>query len=118
MEFIGDAGGPAPLLNRAALSADEARRLFGQAMRNVELFLACNRVHGDLSAFNMLCWLGRLVIIDFPQAVDPRFNRNAYALLQRDIENVCRHFSRHGVRADAALLAAELWSRWLRGDLR
>ena len=118
MQFIGDAEGPAPLLHRAALSADEARRLFGQAMRNVELFLACNRVHGDLSAFNMLYWRGKLTIIDFPQAVDPRVNRNAYALLQRDVENVCKGFARYGVRADAASLAADLWSRWLRGELR
>jgi RIO kinase 1 len=118
MDFIGDAAGAAPLLHRAALTAGEARELFGRVMRNVELFLACNRVHGDLSAFNILCWRGRLTIIDFPQAVDPRTNPNAHALLQRDVENVCRAFSRHGVQADAGPLAADLWNRWMRGELR
>jgi RIO kinase 1 len=118
MEFIGDAGESAPLLHRVELPADEAGRLFAQIMRNVELFLACNRVHGDLSAFNMLYWRGRLAIIDFPQAVDPRVNRNAYALLRRDVENVCKGFARYGVKADAAALAAELWSRWLTGETK
>jgi RIO kinase 1 len=116
MELIGDAGEPAPPLYQATLDVDEAGRLFAEAMRNVELFLACNLVHGDLSAFNMLYWQGRLTIIDFPQAVDPRFNGNACALLQRDVENVCRAFARHGVRADAGRLAAEMWARWLRGE--
>ena len=56
-------------------------------------------------------------IIDFAQAVDPRYNRDVYPLLARDIERVCRYFARYGVEADAAALAADLWERYLRGEV-
>ena len=62
-------------------------------MRNVELMLAYDRVHGDLSAYNVLYRDGEVRIIDFPQAVDPRFNSNALYLLERDIEHLCRTIS-------------------------
>ena len=37
-------------------------------------------------------------MIDLPQAVDPRKNRHAQALLERDVERVCGFFERFGVR--------------------
>ena len=43
-----------------------AHDLFTRVMRNAELWLAYNVVHGDLSAFNILCWEGNVTIIDFP----------------------------------------------------
>src|SRR5436309_2682820 len=91
--------------------------LFTRIMRNVELWLAYNVVHGDLSAFNILWWEGNVTIIDVPQAVDPRVNPNARDLLARDIDNVCRYFSRSGVQADPARLAARLWTRFLHAEL-
>ena len=56
-----------------------------------------HRIHGDLSPFNILWWQGRPWIIDFPQAVDARMNANSYALLCRDVENVCRFFAKRDV---------------------
>lgn len=117
MQYLGDAESPAPPLHGVFLMPDEAERLFASAMRNVELMLASDLVHGDLSAYNMLYWQGKLTIIDFPQAVDPRFNGNALMLLQRDIANLCRYFARCGVQADPARLAADLWSRFVNSDL-
>jgi len=99
------------------LTPDDAHDLFTRIMRNVELWLAYNVVHGDLSAFNILWWEGNVTIIDVPQAVDPRVNPNARDLLARDIDNVCRYFSRCGVRADPARLAARLWTRFLHAEL-
>jgi len=64
----------------------------------------------------VLFWRGRPVVIDFPQAVDPRFNRSAYQLLQRDLANLHRPFARLGVRRDTRALAAEMWERWLHSD--
>lgn len=117
MDFVGDEHGAAPPLHTVSPAPDEARRLFGHVMRNVELWLACDRVHGDLSAFNMLYWRGSVTVIDFPQVVDPRANPDARDLLARDIANVCRYFARHGVRADPARLADDLWRRFTRAEL-
>ena len=86
-------------------------------MRNIELFLAHVCVHADLSPFNILYWNGGIRIIDFPQSVDPRFNANAFALLNRDLDNICQFFARHGVRAEAGSIASNLWRRFLRAEL-
>jgi RIO kinase 1 len=72
-------------------------------------------VHGDLSPFNVLYWRGGVKIIDFPQAVDARFNPNAFFLLRRDLENVCHYFERFGVAADPDRLAGQLWAWFLHG---
>ena len=86
-------------------------------MRNVELVLSCDRVHGDLSAYNVLYAGGRATIIDFPQAVDARFNTSALTLLERDIENISTHLARFGVQADAYRISRKLWARYLRSEL-
>jgi RIO kinase 1 len=117
MEYIGDEGEPAPQLNKVRLDSREAGPLFDAALRNVELMLANNRVHADLSAHNILYWKGQLTLIDFPQAVDPRFNTSAQSLLRRDIENVCRHFAGFGVESNPRALADDLWRRFVYADL-
>jgi RIO kinase 1 len=114
MAYVGDAEAPAPLLQHAELAAGAAEPLFRRLLCEVELWLACGRIHADLSAFNILYWQGEPTVIDFPQAVDPETNSNARELLTRDVENLCRFFARFGVRADAAALAAGLWRRYLR----
>ena len=47
-------------------------------MRNVELMLSLGRIHGDLSAYNVLYWQGEVKIIDFPQAIEPATNPGVY----------------------------------------
>jgi RIO kinase 1 len=118
MDYIGgEPGTPAPLLREVTLGREEATPLFERVMRNIELWLMCDRVHGDLSAYNMLYWDGAITIIDFAQAVDPRYNPAVGDLLVRDIARVCRYFARFGVEADAAMLASDLWLRYLRAEL-
>ena len=117
MEYVGGSDGAAPKLREVALAEEEARPLFDRILRNVELWLACDRIHGDLSPYNMLYWDGAITIIDFAQAIDPRYNFDAYPLLHRDIQRVCEHFARYGVDADAGYIAADLWTRYLRGEL-
>ena len=118
MEWIGDADGePAPQLREVELQPDEAQPLFDRLLANVELWLACNIVHADLSPYNLLYQPECLVAIDFPQAIDPRFNSRAYELLARDLDNVCRYFGRFGVEADPGALAVDLWDRFTRGEL-
>ena len=110
MEYIGDVGDPAPLLKEVRLTRHEARSLFDCVLHNIGLFLACNRIHGDLSEFNILYWQGNVSIIDFAQAVDPRQNPAVFSLLLRDVERVCSYFARYGVTADARELARDLWN--------
>jgi RIO kinase 1 len=86
-------------------------------MINIERMLACHRIHADLSAYNILYWDRSIKIIDFPQAVDPRINRHAESLLARDVERVCQYFGRQGLKTDAPALSADLWSRYMRGEL-
>jgi RIO kinase 1 len=117
MDYIGDASRPAPMLVGATPSAAEAQRLFDQAMRNIRIFLTKDRVHGDLSPYNMLLWKDRLVIIDLPQVVHARWNDAAFKVLERDIENVLQFFGRHGVEASASQLAVEMWTKYRRGEL-
>lgn len=117
MEYIGGDEAAAPSLNGLELSPAEARPLFERVVHNVELMLAHGRVHGDLSAYNILYWDGQITLIDFPQAISPLQNHNAYRIFERDVLRVCEYFARQGVRADPRRLAARLWSafRFRRG---
>jgi RIO kinase 1 len=109
MEYVGDRQWAAPALQHVELHRGDARRVFDQLMGNVELWLAHNYIHADLSAYNVLYWMGKARIIDFPQVVDPRFNPNALTLLTRDIENICRYVARYGLERDGQRIAQELW---------
>jgi RIO kinase 1 len=117
MEYFGDENAAAPMLNRATLPCENADKLLRGIIDNVTLWLRNDVVHGDLSPYNLLWWDGRIVAIDFPQAVDARFNPNARSLLVRDLENVCAHFTKYGIRADANRIANALWTNYKDGRL-
>ncbi|HZU77424.1 MAG TPA: RIO1 family regulatory kinase/ATPase [Dehalococcoidia bacterium] len=117
MEFVGDEDGPAPTLQSVHLNNEEAGPLLETLLRNIELWLACDRVHADLSPFNVLYHEGRITVIDFPQAVDPRLNNNARDLLRRDVENICRYFARRGYEVNTAWFVDDLWDRFRRSAL-
>ena len=117
MAYLGDGSTPAPQLQHVTLAPDEARATWERLLWNVELMIANNLVHGDLSAFNVLYWKGRPTIIDLPQAVDPRFNHHARSLLERDLRNLAKYFERYGGRPDTDGIAADLWHRWQHGGL-
>lgn len=109
MDYIGDETSAAPTLNSVSLTSGEARELFERVIHNVEILLNCNRVHADLSAYNILYWEGQITLIDFPQAINPEENQNAYRIFARDIQRVCEYFSNQGVKTDAPRLAEKLW---------
>ena len=117
MEYFGDEDEAAQQLNCVRLQSAEAGPLFKRVLNNVELFLALNRVHGDLSPHNILYWQGDVRVIDFPQTTDPRFNRHSHDLLARDVDNVCRYFAAYGVEADAWGLTEDLWRRFEYSEL-
>jgi RIO kinase 1 len=116
MTYHGSEELAAPTLNTVELPPEEARVLFQQVMRTIDLMLQHDLVHGDLSAFNILYWprestLGEITIIDFPQVVNLRGNKNAHDILKRDIQRVCEYFSRQGVLCDPPGIMRALWSR-------
>jgi len=117
MEFLGDAGGPAPKLKHVTLSGDEARAVYEGLMAEIALWLANDRIHGDLSPFNVLYWGGKATVIDFPQAVNPWDNPDSLFLLERDIRNVSTYFEPYGIVTDPVRIARDLWERFMRGTL-
>lgn len=110
MEYIGDAGMPAPTLNSVTLDRDEARELFDRVILNLNLLLQNERIHGDLSAYNILYWDGGITLIDFPQVVSPESNPMAWTIFQRDVTRICQYFHAQGVKVNAQKLAADLWT--------
>ena len=112
MDYVGDPGNPAPLLADVELTKSEARRLFERVVHNVELLLQQNRIHGDLSAYNILYWDGAISLIDFPQVIDLAANPNGLRIFQRDIARVCAYFTRQGVSHDPRRLADSLWTAY------
>lgn len=110
MGYRGDERRAAPTLHEVRLGRREAKSLFGEVLRNVEILLAHGLVHGDLSAYNVLYWEGAITLIDFPQVTSVHGNPSARVILERDVRRICEYFARQGVRSDPAKLAADLWA--------
>jgi len=108
MEYIGNREGAAPRLATAGLSHEQAREARDQLLANLRVLSGERIVHGDLSTYNMLWWQERLVIIDFPQAVDAFSNPAAPDLLHRDLRNVQEWFERHRAGFDVEEVFVEL----------
>jgi len=100
MAFIGDGDLAAPRLADVDLDLGTARRVWRELQREIRLILDAELVHGDLSAFNVLWWHDRPVIIDFSQAVDVVTHPAARELLRRDVERTAGYFRRQGVAVD------------------
>lgn len=108
LEYVGAPDGAAPQLARARLSPADLAAAFDQLVDGLRTMTAAGWAHADLSAFNLLWWEGRLVFIDFPQAVDLAANPQGLEFLHRDVLNVCTWFGRRGVDHDAEALFADL----------
>ena len=119
MELVLDLEGhPAPRLEEAALTAEEASALYFDLRNQAIRMLCCDIIHGDLSAFNILLGNRGATIIDFPQVVDAAANSQAESYFKRDIENLRRHFemSDPSLRARAGD-AQEIWRAYTRREL-
>jgi RIO kinase 1 len=111
MTYFGDEFMGAPTLNDVDLSKTEAKVLFERVIHNIDLMLTHQRIHADLSAFNILYWEGEIVLIDFPQAIQPNQNSSAYRIFERDVYRVCEYFQRQGVKNNPRQLSADLWQK-------
>ena len=112
MEYIGDLDRAAPTLHEVRLTQVQARTVFEHLLADLEKMLSVGRVHGDLSAFNVLYWEGEGRIIDLPQAVDPCQNADAWDIFQRDVTRLCQYFQRYGLGRAPEALAAKLWDHY------
>jgi len=110
MDYVGDNHIAAPTLNGVRLDQKAAQVLFERIIFNLDLMLSHQRVHGDLSAYNILYWDGEITLIDFPQALNPNRNPNAFSIFQRDVIRICDYFIAHQIKIDPVKLAADLWT--------
>ena len=119
MELVLDLEGhPAPRLEEAALTAEEASALYFDLRNQAIRMLCCDLIHGDLSAFNILLGNRGATIIDFPQVVNAAANSQAEFFFTRDVENLRRYFE----AADPSLRARagdaqEIWRAYTKREL-
>ncbi len=120
MGYCGDENMAAPALSEVSLDQDEAKPLFVEALRNIEVLLQNGIIHGDLSAYNILYWQDAITLIDFPQVTYTHNNSNAYMILERDITRVCDYFADQGVSAaeDPQTIMWRMWKRYVELDAR
>jgi RIO kinase 1 len=118
MELVQDEhGDPAPRLNDVEITEQQAREWHTFLIAQIIRMLCAGVIHGDLSEFNVLLGVDGPVIIDLPQAVNAAGNNNAFAMLERDVNNMRATFG----RAFPALLeteyAHEIWQLYEAGEL-
>jgi len=95
MEFIGKNGISAPSMKEQP--PEDPYKVYKMIITNLKrLYQKAELVHGDLSEYNIMIWRGRPVFFDMSQAV-PLSHPMADFLLNRDIANINRFFSRLGV---------------------
>lgn len=100
MEFIGEDGESAPRLADIRLEEDEAQDAWQQSLDIYLKLLKLGKVHGDYSAYNLLWWQNKVMVIDFPQMIEFEDNRHAMELIERDLNSLCMSFKRHGIDKD------------------
>lgn len=118
MTYVGSENIGAPTLHEIRLDPGEVQPLFQETLRNIDLMMQHELIHGDLSAYNILYWDGQITLIDFPQVVSYFDNHSAYAILSRDVQRICDYFARYRVECDAQAITDELWQRYATPDPR
>jgi RIO kinase 1 len=118
MELVRDAQGhPAPRVNDVAVTPEQARVWHSFMITQIVRMLCAGLIHGDLSEFNVLLDVDGPVIIDLPQAVNAAGNNNAFAMLERDVDNMRSSFGRSAPELLETEYAREIWALYESGEL-
>ncbi len=118
MDMVSDGHGrPAPRLSEVSFTPEEAVACHDQLIREVVRMLCAGLVHGDLSEYNILIDPQGPVIIDLPQAVDAAGNNNAFAMLERDVQNLAEYFGQFAPELLDTRYAKEIWALYESGEL-
>ncbi len=119
MELVRDQNGdPAPRLNDVDITSDQARVWHEFMIMQITRMLCVGLIHGDLSEFNVLLDANGPVIIDLPQAVNAAGNNNAFAMLERDVNNMRETFGRALPELLETQYAHEIWKLYEAGELK
>jgi RIO kinase 1 len=119
MELVTDAAGnPAPRLGEVDLSPELALEYHQFLIQQIVRMLSLGLIHGDLSEFNVLVDPDGPVIIDLPQAVNAAGNNNAFAMLERDVNNIRNTLGRFAPELLETQFAREMWSVFQQGELK
>jgi RIO kinase 1 len=119
MELVTDAdGNPAPRLGEVDLSPEVAREYHEFLIRQIVRMLSIGLIHGDLSEFNVLVATDGPVIIDLPQVVNAAGNNGAFAMLERDVNNIRGTLGRFAPELLETEFAREMWSLYEQGELK
>ncbi|GIU71053.1 MAG: serine/threonine protein kinase [Candidatus Nitrosocaldaceae archaeon] len=92
MEFIGN-DNRAPTLNECR---DITNEHYEQVIDAIRLLYKAGLVHADLSEFNIFMHNDKIILFDFGSAVELAHPNSEY-FLTRDINNINRFFSKHGI---------------------
>jgi RIO kinase 1 len=118
MELVVDERGfPAPRLNDVEITPEQAREWHAFMIVQIVRMLCAGLIHGDLSEFNVLLDAKGPVIIDLPQAVNAAGNNSAFAMLERDVNNMRATFGRAAPELLDTQYAREIWKSYEASEL-
>ena len=119
LPFTPDLGFARAVLARwIAPTPEQARTWHAFLISQIVRMLCTGLIHGDLSEFNVLLDAGGPVIIDLPQAVNAASNNNAFAMLERDVNNMRATFGRAAPELLETQYAREIWTLYEAGELK
>lgn len=117
MQYIGDENAAAPNLLNADLQSDDVEQALDDIFDLIAAMLDLHCVHGDLSPYNILWSNGAPILIDFPQAIDPRLHPGALQILTRDVRTLTRWAAKLGIDRDPDQFTHSIWKSFLEGTL-
>ena len=110
MEFIGEGDKPAPKLRETTPERKQLVEYRNQIAEFIAKLYLAGLVHADLSEYNILVQKGKMVVIDFGQALLLSHPR-AKEYFERDVKNMANYFTKAGMETKYADFYAQVKAR-------